>query len=207
MNKESMLLDPINWSRLSDSLLENFKDVTISKQTDSIFRERTPLAHGPRVLPKETSLKTNCRLYSFYDADCPIDTTKAKNLHVPPAIAKLIDKANQHNPCLSVLGILPNRLRRVLKVSRHPDPEAALTDLSRTLFFSGFRVWSKRQVLAAQYWKSVAPENQHANISGRKRKNVNSEEKAAQTNCKYPLHFLKRHANFSQQRRLSLLSC
>ena len=98
-----------------------------------------------------------------------MDTTKAQTLHVPPVIAKLIDKANQHNPCLSILGILPNRLRRVLQFSRHPDPEAALTDLSRTLFFSGFRVWSKRQVLAAQYWKSAAPENQQADTSGRKR--------------------------------------
>ena len=143
---------------------------------------------------------STCELYSFYNANCPIDTTKATSLHLPPDIAKLIDKANQHNPCLSFLGILPNRLRRVLKISRHPDPEAALTDISRTLFFSGFRVWLKRKALAAQYWKSAAAEYQQVNISGRKRKNYHMEEKMAQSNCKNPLHFMKRYANLSHQR-------
>ena len=47
-----MNLDPINWISLVDSLAESFAAVTISKHTDSLFRERTPLEHVPRVLPR-----------------------------------------------------------------------------------------------------------------------------------------------------------
>src|SRR5262249_7574642 len=106
-----------------------------------------------------------------------------------------------HNPCLSFLGILPNQLRRLLFLCKHPEPEAALLDLSHTLFFAGFHVWSKRQALAAHYWKSAAPENRNTKLSGKKRKtDRDRDEKIAQSNCKNPFHYLKRISNLSQQR-------
>jgi len=173
----------------------------IPQRADALFRERTPLDHSPRALPSAYSGGPHCSLYTFYDASVSIDTTKAKSIKLPVHLAKLIDKANQHNPCLSFLGILPNQLRRLLTLCRHPDPEAAIIDLSHTLFFAGFHVWSRRQTLAAQYWKSAAPENRKTKLSGSKRKTVRYRDgKIAQSNCKNPFHYLKRNSNLSQQR-------
>ena len=199
-NKESMLIDPINWPRFVDSISLEFDSVIINTHADALFRERSALDHAPRVLSRTESIGPQCKLYTFYDASSPADPIKAKSLNLPPHLAKLIDKVNQHNPCLSVLGILPNQLRRILKLAKYPDPQEVLTDISRTLFFAGFRVWSRRQFLAKQYWKSAAPENRQLN-SKKKRGRVHQiEEKVAQSKCKNPFHFLKRHANLSQQR-------
>jgi hypothetical protein len=195
--KESMLIDPINWLSLTENICREFASAMIPQHADALFRERTPLEHSPRVLQSRQSDGPHCSLYSFYDASVPIDTIKAKMIKLPVHIAKLIDKANQHNPCLSFLGILPNQLRSLLRICKHPDPEAAIMDLSHTLFFSGFHVWSRRQTLAAQYWKSAAPENRNLKPSGRKRKN---DEKIFQSNCKSIFHYLTRHSNLSQQR-------
>ena len=193
-------IDPINWPRSVDSISLEFDSVIINTHADALFRERSALDHAPRVLSRTESIGPQCKLYTFYDASSPADPIKAKSLNLPPHLAKLIDKVNQHNPCLSVLGILPNQLRRILKLAKYPDPQEVLTDISRTLFFAGFRVWSRRQFLAKQYWKSAAPENRQLN-SKKKRGRVHQiEEKVAQSKCKNPFHFLKRHANLSQQR-------
>ena len=62
---------------------------------------------------------------------------------------------NKHPTFLGLLGILPNQLRTLLKESGHEHREEALLDISKTLFFAGFRVWCKRQQLAKRYWNAV----------------------------------------------------
>jgi hypothetical protein len=43
------------------------------------------------------------------------------------------------------LGILPNQLRALLKESGCQNREEVLLDISRTLFFAGFRLFTKKQ--------------------------------------------------------------
>ena len=71
---------------------------------------------------------------------------------IPTRAAELIRNANRHPCFLGVLGILPNQLRTLLKESGHENREVALLDISRTLFFAGFRVWTKRQQLNSYCW-------------------------------------------------------
>ena len=100
--------------------------------------------------------------------------------------------SNEPTPALSQsVGILPNQLRTLLKESSHENREEAILDLSRTLFFAGFRIWDKRQKLASRFWKDIAPENRkiiHTNNKGRKKKQDNS----APSKCRNPFHLLPR---------------
>ena len=203
LNKESMVIDPIQW----DSFTSKIRcwsqywppdSVSLSQRTCDLFRERVSLSHLPRTLskqPQNVILKSSSAL-CFYDAFSSKRPITASSTSIPSWAVKLFNKINKHPCFLGVLGILPNQLRSLLKVSGHTAREEALLDISRTLFFAGFRVWTKRQKLAAQYWRDVAPENKK-----RIAKKQKPETKLAQTKCKNPFHFLCRHSNFSKQRQ------
>jgi len=137
---------------------------------------------------------------NFYDAFAPTERIQ-NSRSVPPRVAELINQGNKHPRFLSLLGILPNQLRTLLKETDYENREEALSDLSRTLFFAGFRIWNKRQQLASRYWKDIAPQNRksiHPKI--RKRKKSKIEENITASNCKNPFHFLRRHRNLSKKR-------
>ena len=72
--------------------------------------------------------------------------------------AKAIHKINRHNKVLSVLGILPNQLRTLMKNAIGDSTEEALTDIRKTLFLGGYRVWKKRKLLVKEFWASRAPD-------------------------------------------------
>jgi len=85
---------------------------------------------------------------------------------------------NRHPPFLGLLGILPNQLRTLLKETGHENREEALLDLSHTLFFAGYRVWEKRQKLAAKYYRNITKVQFNGIIKRKKRKkNYNADEK------------------------------
>ena len=162
-NKESMAIDPIDW----DSFIDKIQDwsqnwpqnlLTIPSHTNALFRERTQQTHSPRTLSKQplNVLLNSVFSLHFYDAFVPKTPLHLKA--IPLRVATLIRKANQHPCFLGVLGILPNQLRILLKESGHDRREEALLDISRTLFFAGFRIWSKRQKLNSHFWKEIAPE-------------------------------------------------
>ena len=67
----------------------------------------------------------------------------------------------------------------------------------RTLIFSGYDIWVKRQCLASRYWGEIAPEN---NIYRKSTKKHRVEEQTVQSKCKNPFHFLHRHCNLSKKR-------
>ena len=69
---------------------------------------------------------------------------------------------------------------------------------SWTLFFAGFSIWKKRQKLNSNFWKEIAPENRKIKASKSKKSKV--EDKASQSKCRNPFHFLARHCNLSKQR-------
>jgi len=137
-NKASLLIDPINWVSLRDRLLINsgIHCISVPENTDARFRERTPFPHAARKgYPhlRKQALQKPC-MYSFFDAWTPNDPTKARLSNVPGEIAKLIDKANKHPPFLSILGVLPNQLRTILKKTGLNDIDEIMDDLSYTLF-------------------------------------------------------------------------
>ena len=204
--RESFAIDPIDWSAFVESvtLLSDgwpSGSLTIPRETDTLFRERVFLPHLPRTLspsftPEVLLPSTLC----FFDASAPKDS-KSKARIIPDRAAKLIDKANQHNCFLGVLGILPNQLRTLLKESgRSDDIEEALDDISRSLFFAGFEIWNKRQRLGSDYWKDVAPENRKDPFKKGSGKAQQAEVKGARSNCSNPFHYLRRVFNLSKKR-------
>ena len=72
--------------------------------------------------------------------------------------------------------------------------EEALLDLSHTLFFSGFRVWKKRQKLAHIFWNQVKQRQQKAMPKRKKRRRKQLEE-IDESKCQNPFHYLRRHSN------------
>ena len=89
---------------------------------------------------------SSSHVINFYDAFASKEPIKTNS--IPSGASKLIDKMNLHPCFLSILGILPNQLRTLLKDTGHQHREEALDDLSRTLFFSGYDIWAKRQCLS-----------------------------------------------------------
>jgi hypothetical protein len=206
LNKLSMLTDPINWETFKirlHKLCEGWGQglVSITNSTNNLFSERSSLPHPPRTLSKQPNYVRlhEPLLINFFDIYSPKKPKKLKFL--PPRAADLIGQINRHPPFLGILGILPNQLRTLLKETGHEHREEALLDLSRTLFFAGFRIWTKRQTLAKQYWNNVEQlrKNCISRTKGRKRKNEN-ENKVFESNCTNPFHYLKRHSNLSKQR-------
>ena len=114
--------------------------MTIAKETDSLFRERISQSHHPRVLSKQSFniMLNSSHVINFYDPFAPKEPIKTNS--IPSGASKLIDKMNLHPCFLSILGILPNQLRTLLKDTGHQHREEALDDLSRTLFFSGYDI-------------------------------------------------------------------
>jgi hypothetical protein len=108
---------------------------------------------------------------------------------------------NRHPTFLGVLGILPNQLRTLLKETGYENREEALLDLSRTLFFAGFRIWKKRNQLANLYWNEVGQRLSTGTAKKRKkRKKKNTDQDNFESKCQNPFHYLPRHANLSKQR-------
>ena len=48
---------------------------------------------------------------------------------------------------------MPERLGARNSVKKH---EEALSDISKTLFWKGYAIWTKRKALIADYWKNIA---------------------------------------------------
>ena len=201
-NKESMVVDPIDWELFRErvSLWANGwrgGGVSFPDESDAMFRERVPLNHKPRSAtnPEIFRQLSSPSLYSFWNAHASHDSIKARSISsLPPEIATLIDRTNKHPKFLSILGIIPNELRTLVK-SACVSHEEALTDISRTLFFAGYRIWKLRQKLSFQFWKEIAPENRKI----RKRKKSHRGNPNEQTNCKNLFHFLERHLNLSKK--------
>jgi hypothetical protein len=204
-NKESLQVDPINWEKFTSKLYQCLNDefITIPTMTEALFRERITLQHSPRILSKqaENIILKSCSLINFYDAFAPTD--KSLNIDsIPPIAAKLINQMNRHSRFLSLLGVIPNQLRTLLKENDYENREEILLDLSRTLFFAGFRIWDQRRKMTSRFWKDIAPENRNMFlVKSKKKSKKEKEDYIAASQCTNPFHFLKRYRNLSNKRR------
>ena len=71
--------------------------------------------------------------------------------------AKIINKINNHDRNLCVLGILPNQLRYLLKIS-NGDGNTAFELISKEMFWSSYMIWKKRKKFMSVFWKNIAPD-------------------------------------------------
>jgi hypothetical protein len=155
-NKESMFRDPFDWSTFKADLLKWAEGldlpISIPHLTNSLFLERVQPGHRPRrqAIPNEI----NSNIYRFFDPHSPVvnEETHLKVCGIDAQNAHLINKINKQNRCLSVLGILPSHLR-ILTRNSIKEHEKALTDISKTLFWKGYAIWTKRKVSIADYGK------------------------------------------------------
>ena len=106
---------------------------------------------------------------------------------------------NKHPTFLGLLGILPNQLRTLLKESDHEHREEALLDINKTLFFAGFRVWTKRQQLAKRYWNAVGQIQKNGIKKPKRRRKKNLDEQISESKCQN-LFIILLDTNLSKQR-------
>ena len=202
LNKESMFRDPFDWSVFKGDLLKWSEglDLPISTPhlTNSLFLERLQPGHRARrqVIPNEI----NSNIYHFFDPHAPVvnEETHLKVCGIDAQNAHLINKINQQNRCLSVLGILPSHLR-ILARNSVKEHEEALSDISKTLFWKGYAIWTKRKALIADYWKNIARDEWKVHKSKKQiseHKKTNKSLKAIYQ-CANPFHFLVKHRDLS----------
>ena len=197
LNKESTLLDPIDWPALKEDILEwgekYCPSLVISDLTDKLFRERALPTHSARLAQSEIP-----RSFGPYQFFCHRPFKRREEKHfvecgISHELARLIDRCNQHALGLSILGILPNQLRKILKVSSD-DAEAAWLDISDTLFWEGYNMWCARKKLIKAFWTNLAPQEWH-----KQRKNCDRKKKNV-SHCTDPFHFLKKYQDLSGEK-------
>jgi hypothetical protein len=203
INRESLLIDPINWDQLKRDLSgwanETKINLEIRQSTEKLFLERTMPTHSARTSTKQES--KNPSIYHFFDPQYPQATELEHLLQhgIPFEIAKKIDSVNNHSALLSLLGILPNKLRLLLKESNHTEYDRAFEDISKTLFWQGYSLWSKRKLLSSHFWKNIAPEEWKPHKKEHKNAKKRSDAKIASL-CTNPFHFLRKYTDLSKQR-------
>jgi len=129
LNKESMLIDPIDWDMFVSRITvwaKSGQSIIIPQPTDALFKERSSLAHCPRVL-QNIGNSTVVNPYTFANLRTPPEPNLAKSINIPFPMADLIDRTHKHP-------------QTRFKISRKDDFEVAPADLSFTLFFYGFEI-------------------------------------------------------------------
>jgi len=203
INQESMLIDPIQWEVFKKALLtwaeRSCPNLSIPELTDNLFNERIPLHHSPRARHIIDSPPSG--IYHFFDHGVKprFETNHLISCGIPIEEAKLINKLNAHDRNLSMVGILPNQIRRLQK--NRDEGDKTFEELSKELFWQGYNIWNKRKKLMSKFWTEIAP-NDWKLYDG-KGKNEKSNRKVKTEKkpypCQNPFHFLKRHCDLSQK--------
>jgi hypothetical protein len=195
VNKESLVLDPIDWS-LTCSHLKNWsKNIRIDSFTDALFRERSPINRESRA--SSLNLLTNSmrnpssNVFSFHlPLSQSYDNRDLKSCIISSFERKAITKTNKHKFSLLALGILPNQLRRLLRPNMGTC-ESVLSELQNICFWGGYQIWRTRKALMKQVWDFMKPRKR------KQRRKKNNENVSA---CRNPFHFLTKFTDFSHQK-------
>jgi hypothetical protein len=170
---------------------------TIPEWTNQLFLERSLPLRGTRVPVNLTPYDLG-HVYRFFN---PFVPRRCEQKHmidcgIPSDLAGLLDRANRHDRFLSTLGILPNQLRTILKRLTDHHAEAWL-DISKTLFWSGYAIWKRRQILVKKYWREIVPEEWKKNSLQKKKKRKTYDNPS---HCTDPFHFFPKCYDFTKQR-------
>ena len=110
-----------------------------------------------------------------------------------PKDLELLACINQHDRLAGALGILPNHLIQLLRLTHSENLDKIIDDLRFTTFWSTYNIWTKHQRLKRTYWKiipeccKVKEKKSEPLIQKpkRQRKKKNTFE-----DCKNPFHYL-----------------
>ena len=203
INRESMLIDPIDWFELKSALLDwaekRCPTLKIPVTTDNLFRERTFPSHKPRVIGNP-SLLSKSGVFNFFDPELRPPQNGINYLiscGIPVQYAKVINKVNNHNRSLSMIGILPNQLRTMLKQT-NVDSDTAFEAISKELFWQGYTLWKIRKRMMSSFWKNIAPE--HWKLHGNRKRERKRHDHTIAEKCTSPFHFLIKHSDISHKR-------
>jgi hypothetical protein len=180
INKESLSRDPIDWQNLSQKVSTwaekngSTESLTIPEHTHNLFRERKRPENKSRVSAKQRTLNNAASLFRFFNGN------EGEHLHpIGTEFGGLYKKINKWPKALGFLGLLPTPFRDLVK--RTSGDPLAHKQISKTIFFAGYRVWKARARLVREILASTP-------LSFQK------------IECKNPFHYLKRIANFSAAR-------
>ena len=195
LNKESMIYDPIDWALLSTRLKGWSELLRIPALTDSLFRERIPVNWDPRAsclnLFTRQMKQDAIGCFNFHrPLSSPVDRQQLRPCF-PSSTTTTLTSINKHKFSFSVLGILPNQLRKLLRLVMG-DCEPILDHLSKTFFWGGYNIWKARKRLAKQQWERLQNMQQK-----RKPKRKGDKNESA---CKNPFHYLLKASDLSRQR-------
>jgi hypothetical protein len=192
INKESMWMDPINWSAFKEDLRDwsdkNCPNLSITQVIDTRFCERLSPSHSPRSCATGKVYVPNIYHFASPTPNHHENVNEMLIKGVPLHIANQISKVNKHHPLLAVLGILPNQLRDLLKTATSTCDEA-FEDVSFTLFLHGYRIWKLRRSKVNRYWKEIARDEWKPHSAKKSSNKHHLEEEK----CRNPFHFLSRH--------------
>ena len=201
-NKASLQVDPIDWYGLTQDLLHWSQDNTkhspiFSNLTRQKFEQRITPSHKGRDFNRDdnVTLKPSNNFFHYYDHNFPLENEiKSMKSFVPnPRHLELLAKLNQHNRTAGALGILPNHLLQLLRLTNPENVEKITNELRFAAFWATYNIWTKRQRLNRTYW-NIVPETWKHNEELKKDKYLGKKRKRTKQlvldDCKNPFHYL-----------------
>src|ERR1700722_16011750 len=165
-NKASLQTDPIDWEAMTRAFMawsqENTKfPPTLNDITSQKFAQRLICSPSARCFNTQVNIifKPSNNFFHYYDfALLPENEAETIKPYVPnPEHLELLSKINLHDRLAGTLGILPNHLIQLLRLTNPEDSTKIIHDLRFTTFWSTYRIWNKRQALYRTYW-NILPE-------------------------------------------------
>ena len=193
LNKESLVLGPIVWSSACSRLKDWSANLQIPELTDALFKERIPISGHCRASslnPTTEEMKMDSlRIINFHrPLSYPVNREQLKSCQLTNSEISSLLNLNRHRFSVSTLGVLPNQLRKLLKPLMG-ECDSILENLSKVLFWGGYKIWRQRQRLMSLAWERF-----------RNFKHKKKRKKEQNTACKNPFHFLTKSADLSHQR-------
>jgi hypothetical protein len=138
--------------------------------------------------------------FHYYDFTfTPEEETNSMKSYVHDAKhLELLTRINHHDRLAGALGILPNHLIQLLRLTNREELSQIVNDLRFATFWATYSIWTKRQSLNHTYWK-IIPEccklvkNKITTTLEKKRKRRN--KKAELDACRNPFHYLSLKKN------------
>ena len=199
-----MLFDPCEWTQLKSQLREWAKTdcplLQINEMTDRLFSERMSLSHKPRKMPRICIPST--KVYKFFDPE-QIPRNEVNHFlaqGIPLDIATKINKINNHNKDMCMIGILPNQLKTLLNSQNQTTANIAFEDISKEIFWQSYSIWQTRKRHISEFWRNIVPENWKPHQKEIKNLKRIQEIKIAEQ-CSNPFHFLIKNKDLSKQKR------
>ena len=204
-NKASLQVDPINWDVMTRDLTvwsqQNAKcSAIICNSSYQKFAQRITPTHRFRSFNTKTNIEfhSSNNFYHYYDFSFPPeDESNSMKPYVPDAShLELLSRINQHDRLAGSLGIVPNHLIQLLRVTNPNSVNKIVNDLRFSTFWSTYNLWIKRQSLNRTYWK-IVPECCKLQETFKKNKTAEKKVKRKRRSkkiiledCQNPFHYL-----------------